>query len=66
MVADILGEEVFQDLVTAALKDITGVMLPGSNIALALIPHVSRAFFAVIKRRKKAEQPAAMEAVATD
>ncbi len=64
MVASIIGEEIFQDLVTATLKDVTGLVLPGSNIALALIPHVSRAFFAVIRKRKKAEQPAVMDALA--
>jgi serine/threonine protein kinase len=62
--AGLLGEDFFQDIVTAALKDVTGAVLPGSNIALALVPHVSRAFFRILERARNADQQEKLDALA--
>ncbi len=63
MVSDLIGEEVFQDLVTAVLQDVTAAMLPGSHLAMALVSHASRAFFRVLSKDKKADQQAKLDAL---
>lgn len=64
MISDLLGEDFFQDIVTASLKELVGVVLPGSHLALALVPHVSRAFFMAYDRYKGAERQDAMDSLA--
>ncbi|MGF1629753.1 MAG: serine/threonine-protein kinase [Kiloniellaceae bacterium] len=62
MVSDIVGEEVFQDLVTAALRDVAGMVLPGSHTAMALAPHVGRAFLRILKKYRESDQPRILDA----
>ncbi|MEQ8354790.1 MAG: serine/threonine-protein kinase [Kiloniellaceae bacterium] len=64
MVSDLIGEEVFRDLTTAALQDVTGVLLPGSHLAMALATHVSKAFFKVLSKHRKADQQDKLDALA--
>ncbi|WP_193367841.1 protein kinase domain-containing protein [Pelagibius marinus] len=64
MISDLLGEEFLQDIVTASLKEVVGIVVPGSHIALALVPHVSRAFFMAYDRYKGAERQEAMDSLA--
>lgn len=64
MVSDVIGEEVFHDLTTGLLQDLAGVVLPGSHTAMALAPHVSRAFFRVLQKHRESERPGILDAVA--
>ncbi len=64
MISDLLGESFLQDIVTASLKEVVGATLPGSHLALALVPHVSHAFFVVLDKYKKGrEQQDAMDSL---
>ncbi len=64
MISDVIGEEIFQDLIVATLQDVTGMVLPGSHIAMALATHVSRAFFKVLSKHKKGDQQDRLDALA--
>ena len=64
MTSDIIGEAAFRDVATGLLQDLAGVVLPGSHTAMALAPHVSRAFFRVLQRYRESDRPGILDAVA--
>lgn len=59
----IADEEIYTELVDAALKDVAGFTMPGSHFALALAPHVSRALIAVLNRHGMLDQQGMMDAL---
>jgi hypothetical protein len=64
MTSDIIGEAAFRDVATGLLQDLAGIVLPGSHTAMALAPHVSRAFFRVLQRYRESDRPGILDAVA--
>ena len=64
MASDWIGEELFEDLVTAFLQDVTGVLVPGVRVATVLVGAACRAFSGVLNKGKKSDRPAKMDAVA--
>jgi serine/threonine protein kinase len=64
MTSDIIGEDAFRDVATGLLQDLAGIVLPGSHTAMALAPHVSRAFFRVLQRYRESDRPGILDAVA--
>src|SRR3546814_17679590 len=54
-------EEFFQARATGVVQDLAGLVLPGSHTAMALAPHVGRAFLRVIGKYKEADRPGRSE-----
>src|SRR3546814_9061377 len=64
LASEAAGEEFFQALATGVVQDLAGLVLPGSHTAMALAPHVGRAFLRVIGKYKEADRPGILDAFA--
>lgn len=64
MSSDLFSEDLYEELVGAAVKDVAAAVMPGSHLAVALAPYISRAALEVWRRHSDIDQRDVIDALA--